>query len=449
MQRMTQLRLPPPRAPQPVSPLVAGLCDQLAAEPLFGGEPVAELLDIADQCREPLRVAVAGDVSTGKSTLVNALLRIRRATMAREETTARVTSYRHPSLPPPRALVSGHEYEPVPFPHCDRLTLIDTPGLNSPSGIEHITREMITGATRAAGATAVLLYLCKNCLFDEGARSHIEDFATLTAGRIGWGLNVVLVGAKADSIQGSRAEIQENLLSDAGIPCASAIAVSQQPAMAARTGMLEESQLDTLRTLAQHDDLALRIQHGWTTLARVWAAAGFDPAALRQLSELTESRGLLHHSVTEIREQRVTSVIDMIRAWEEYSGLAALERLLARFADESDMFTVHSTTGRIRRLALRLGRERGRILRARLAELQRSSAYSALARREAAAVLQSGALSDIPVADRVEAAEMLRAPTGQARPSLARTWQRLAIHGPDSLTKQIAGVVVEASLNPA
>lgn len=70
VRRLTPPRAGPPRIPEPVSPLIADFCERLAEEPLFGGEPTAALLDIADQCREPLRVAVAGDVSTGKSTLV-------------------------------------------------------------------------------------------------------------------------------------------------------------------------------------------------------------------------------------------------------------------------------------------------------------------------------------------------------------------------------------------
>jgi 50S ribosome-binding GTPase len=449
VQRVTAPSLRPPQAPQPVSPLIAGLCEELAADPPFGGEPAAELLDIADQCREPLRVAVAGDVSTGKSTLVNALLCTRRAAVAWAETTARVTSYRHPMLPPPRAAVPGHRYEAVPFPWCDRLILIDTPGLNSPSGKERVTQEMISGATRAAGSTAVLLYLCKDCVVSAGALTHIEAFRTLTTGRTGSGLNVVLVGAKADSIQGSRVDIEKNLKSEGRIPCAGAVAVSQQAAMAARTGLLTESHLNALKTISQDDRLTDLTQNGLEALARGWAGRGFDSSAVDQLKALTESPGVLHDSVLRIRQRQIANLSDLICTWEHFSGLAALEQLLARYASDADMYTVFSATGRIRRLALGLGSHRGGILRDKLAAIEQRPAYAALLRREAAAVLETGALAEVPESDRAEAAAILRDPVSAPRLSVAVKWQRMTLIGRSSLARQIASMVVSASLNPS
>jgi hypothetical protein len=437
-----------PRSPRPLSPLIADACDRLADDPLFGGDHRAELLDIGDQCREPLRVAVAGDVSTGKSTLVNALLASHRAAMAREETTARVTSYRHPALPRPRAPVPGHAYEYVAFPRCDRLILIDTPGLNSPSGKEQVTQEMIAGATRAAGATAVLLYLCKECLYSEGARSHVEAFAALTAGRLCWGLNVVLVGPKADSIDGSRQKIEENLLTEAEMPCASAVAVSQQAGFSARAALLGKVHLCTLRTIADDDDLTARLQYGWQSLERGWATRGLDPAGIGWLKDLTESTAVLGYSVAGIRERTITGIQDLASAWQAFSGLAALDRLLAAYADEADLFTAMSALGRLRRLSLRLGPERGGIVRRHLAGIKESAPYASLLRREAAMLLKVAALPGIPAADRAEAAAMLLAEAASPDPGLARRWEQLALLGGSSLASQTARVVVEASLHP-
>lgn len=439
---------PPAMTPGPVSSPIAAICDELAEDPLFGGDSAAELLDIADQCREPLRVAVAGDVSTGKSTLVNALLAAQRAAVAHRETTSRVTSYRHPGLPPPRSPAPGHEYEPVPFPCCDRLIVIDTPGLNSPSGKEQVTQDMITGATRAAGATSVLLYLCKDCVVSKGALNHIEAFASLTAGRIGWGLNVVLVGAKADSIEASRDALAENLRSEARIPCADSVAVSQLCAMVARTGLLDDSLLELLRIIGLDDGLLARVELGWTSLRRGWVARGYDPVAIDRLSEMAESPGVLQFCLSEFRDGRIRELSDLRRAWERYSGIVTLDRMVRRFTDDADMYTAYSATGRMRRLALRLGPERGKVLRGRLAGIEKSGAYSALVRREAAAIITSPALSYVPEADRIEAAEMLRDPAPRPSPSLARAWQRIALVARSSLARQTADIVIEASLNP-
>jgi hypothetical protein len=440
--------LRPPGSPRPLSPLIAEACDRLADDPIFGGEPGAELMDIADQCREPLRVAVAGDVSTGKSTLVNALLASHRAAMAREETTARVTSYRHPGLPPPHAPVSGHVYEPVSFPRCDRLILIDTPGLNSPTGQEQVTQEMIAGASRAAGATSVLLYLCKDCLVSDGAMRHVEAFAALTAGRLGWGLNVVLVGPKADSIESGRREIEESLVSEAGIPCASAVAVSQQAGFSARAGLLGDAHLDTLRTIAGQDDLTARLQYGWQSLERGWTAGGLDLDDIKRLKELTESTAVLDYSVARIRQRLIADGRDLISAWEAFSGLAALDRLLTAYADEADLFTSMSALGRLRRLSLRLGPERGGMVRRQLAGIEESAPYASLLRHEAAMLLETTALPGIPHADRAEAVAVLRDPAARPNPGLARRWEQLALLASSSLARQTAGVVVEASLHP-
>ncbi|WP_329558652.1 50S ribosome-binding GTPase [Streptomyces uncialis] len=71
-----------------VRAVIARHCRELLADPLLHGDPT--LRDIAAQCHQPLRVLLVGNVSTGKSTLLNALIAGPLAATAFEETTSSV-----------------------------------------------------------------------------------------------------------------------------------------------------------------------------------------------------------------------------------------------------------------------------------------------------------------------------------------------------------------------
>ena len=78
----------------PLATIVAEVCDRFAGDyPGVGGlgERVAQ---VRDALAAPLRVAVAGRVSSGKSTLVNALLGKRVAPTSAGECTKIVTWFR-------------------------------------------------------------------------------------------------------------------------------------------------------------------------------------------------------------------------------------------------------------------------------------------------------------------------------------------------------------------
>src|SRR4051794_37738916 len=72
---------------------VAGICDA-AVERLGPGPLRDEVEAVRTHAGEPVRVAVAGRVSSGKSTLVNALLGQRDAPTAATECTRVVTCFR-------------------------------------------------------------------------------------------------------------------------------------------------------------------------------------------------------------------------------------------------------------------------------------------------------------------------------------------------------------------
>jgi hypothetical protein len=77
----------------PLSATVATLCDQLRGE--VGPDPAQQVGQIRDRLGEPLRVAIAGRLKAGKSTLVNALIGRRVAPTAVGECTRVVTRFRY------------------------------------------------------------------------------------------------------------------------------------------------------------------------------------------------------------------------------------------------------------------------------------------------------------------------------------------------------------------
>src|SRR5829696_3906008 len=77
----------------PLSSQVADLCAQVG--PRLGGATQAQVTDVRRRLGEPLRVAIAGRLKAGKSTLVNALIGRRVAPTEVGECTRIVTQFRY------------------------------------------------------------------------------------------------------------------------------------------------------------------------------------------------------------------------------------------------------------------------------------------------------------------------------------------------------------------
>ena len=77
----------------PLSTRVATLCDEIASR--VGPDVAGQARHIGERLSEPLRVAIAGRLKAGKSTLVNALIGRRVAPTAVGECTRVVTRFRY------------------------------------------------------------------------------------------------------------------------------------------------------------------------------------------------------------------------------------------------------------------------------------------------------------------------------------------------------------------
>ncbi|MFY1631883.1 dynamin family protein [Solwaraspora sp. WMMB335] len=164
----------------PLSSRVASLCDDVG--PRVGAATGAEVYRVRRRLDEPLRVAIAGRLKAGKSTLVNALIGRRVAPTQVGECTRIVTQFRYgtadrvdvvrrdgsrASLPldpagmipqrlgVPRAQIAFVDVT-LTSDHLRQLTVIDTPGLSSASaGVsESAQRFLFAADPGGAGGTA-------------------------------------------------------------------------------------------------------------------------------------------------------------------------------------------------------------------------------------------------------------------------------------------------------
>jgi hypothetical protein len=289
--------------------------------------PAAERA-VAEQARssleEPLRLAVVGRVSTGKSTLVNALVGRRIAPTSAGECTKVVTWYRFGA--PDRAelhltdgtarpvhLVDGGLPEQLDAraEKIDRLvvhlssgrlrqlTLIDTPGLDTLTAQnEAATRSAILGAgdasQRAAGEADALLYL----IGDAARRSDIDflaDFHASSGSLSATALNAVGILAQADRLGSGPFDprdpfdvahgVAASLADTHRAELAAVVPVSGLLAETARTGRISEYLARRLADLAGEETVTLSLRRqdpGLQDLFRVFGpygvSAGREPA---------------------------------------------------------------------------------------------------------------------------------------------------------------------------
>jgi hypothetical protein len=186
-------------------------------------------MEVRRGLEEPLRVAVAGPVNAGKSTLVNALLRQRVAPTDVSECTRLVTWYR--SGVPERVEVVGSDGRRSRLPlseaghlparirkdgdeeierlevylsnaALENLVLIDTPGLASAHAeLSQATRDLLALDTSSRVAVAqadAVIFLLGDAGIDE--TTALETFRALSGGLQTSPLNAVGVLSKADTL---------------------------------------------------------------------------------------------------------------------------------------------------------------------------------------------------------------------------------------------------------
>lgn len=383
------------------SPRVAALCEE-AARRLSAAGPLGEVRDVQSRLDEPLRVAVAGRVKSGKSTLVNALLRHDVAPTAFGECTKAVTWFRF-GYPPQARLMFAHGasrdlplepgqrlpatlgVDPTELDHVEvqlsssaleALTVIDTPGLSS-------SHDEFSAATRRALALGL------------GIRAHEdeddEDLSrrTETAASQADAMVFVLSGAipkqdEVDALEAFRSHLgamrasavntvavlnQADLLDDDddGDPLDRAGAVAR--GYEQRLGALTAAVIPTIGLLAEtveagllteDDAAALRKLASADTAARarlldnvnwfVEAPADVEPSVRRCLLERLGLYGVKR--CIEWIDAGGRSTPELRAALVEISGISGLRSLLTDlFARRADVLKAANALARLERLA--------------------------------------------------------------------------------------------------
>jgi hypothetical protein len=229
--------------PGPLSARVAGLCDEVG--PRLGSATGHQVLGIRRRLDDPLRVAIAGRLKAGKSTLVNALIGRRVAPTEVGECTRIVTQFRYGtadrvdvvrrdgsrvSLPlddagmiPQRLGVAraeiGYVDVTLTSDHLRDLTVLDTPGLASTNtSVSAGARRFLFEAAAApfddnidddsagaiAGAEAIIYVFTQSVRDDDVAA--LEAFRSVSARLASNPINSLGLFNKVDKLVGGAAD---------------------------------------------------------------------------------------------------------------------------------------------------------------------------------------------------------------------------------------------------
>lgn len=357
--------------------LVSAALDLLArAAPDLRGETAPRLSALEASLRRGLRIAVAGRVSAGKSTLVNALLGRRVAPTAAGECTRVVTWYQYGT--PDRATLVLRDGGTRPLPMGEGLpehlgipvdavarievdlqsaplrqyTLIDTPGLGSMDrpGDDAARSAVLGGEADGAAADAVVFLFRDAAMADEVA--FIDDYRRALGDAPAAAVAVIGVLSHAD-VSGNGPWADEDPMEAAGQLArrwardhadrlTDVLPVAGKLAEAARTGRLTE---EDARGLAALRDLPTqRLQFATRRPLQDAAAA----AAVARTMEIAGPYVLCHG-----REVAARAGASGLRDWmDNRSGVDRLEALVAaRFGRRARPLKVVAAVLELDRLA--------------------------------------------------------------------------------------------------
>ncbi len=358
----------------------------MLAQSLTEGTAAAdEVAALTARLDGPLRVALAGRVKAGKSTLLNALVGERLAPTDAGECTRLISWYREGlgyevharlrdgtrrELPFRRdggalaitfdGLTTGEiDHLEVSWPSSSlrEVTLVDTPGLGASSGLGAVTTTYLTPEDGYGQADAVI-YLMRHLHADDAG--FLETFADRTIANAS-PVNAVAVLSRADEIGVGRPDAMDAAARIAARyrrdPRVRALTVTVLPVagLIAETGLtLTHDEFAAIATLARLPDAEL--VDLLLSADRV-VAAEHTPLAPPARQALLDRLGMygLRRAVEEVRSGRVTTSSELARRLVDCSGLAPLQSLIrGHFMTRATALKVRSVLTGLRQVAGRL-----------------------------------------------------------------------------------------------
>jgi len=365
---------------------VLALC--VDAEAACAGGPFAErVAAVRTRLDGPLRVAIAGRVKAGKSTLLNALVGERLAPTDAGECTRIVTWYQQGTGYDVAARLRSGERRPLPFRRLDgaldielgsvaphdveaidvnwptsalaRITLIDTPGLASLNEENSLrTRDFLDHAAGHPSDADAVIYVMKHL-----HRRDVEFLGSFMDRSVTGSspINAVAVLSRADEIGAGRIDaldsadrIAARYRDDASVQalCATVIPLA---GLLAETGLtLREDEYAALRTLAGTDATELdRMLLAADTFCDV-SASSLTVELRRQLLDRFGMFGV-RFATDQIRSGQVSTASGLAQLLVERSGLSDLRRLIDNhFLPRARVLQARSALVALRALAVDL-----------------------------------------------------------------------------------------------
>ena len=358
------------------------------AATVTAGTPLAQEVEAARaRLAEPLRVAIAGRVKAGKSTLLNALVGERLAPTDAGESTKIVTLYQEGLNYVVRALLKDGGSEELGFTRNDgalridlgaraaaeidrlevtwpssalrELTLIDTPGLASINDENSLrTREFLALEEDRSSEADAVIYLMRH--MHRSDHEFLESFLDRSMGNVS-PVNAVAVLSRADEIGACRIDaidsakrIADRYRTDESLRglCATVIPLA---GLVAETGLtLREHEFASLRALASMETDALRML---LLSADRFADPGVEGVTVETRRQLLDRFGLfgLRLSLSAMKEGRVSTAPQLSALLVGASGLPELRRVLREaFQPRAEVLKARSTLVALGAVARRL-----------------------------------------------------------------------------------------------
>ena len=363
-----------------------------AARVVAAGTDHGSVVDaIIRRLDEPLRVAIAGRVKAGKSTLLNALVGERLAATDAGECTRVVTWYRHDRGYRVMADVQStgtveldfrrddgelridlgaHEVESIerievgwPSRRLEEYTLIDTPGLASATegSSARTVAALLERDADAPGEADAVLYLMRH--LHRSDADFLEAFLDRSVSHAS-PINAIVVLSRADEIGAARPDALDSARTVAGRYAANprvrelASGVVPVAGLLAETGAtLRQDQFDWLRAVAGLPDERREVL---LRSVERFRDAEENPLGKEIREELLERLGLfgLRLSVGLLASDEVRTATELSQALLERSGVRELQRALAeRYAARTGALKARSALAALRAVGHELDRD--------------------------------------------------------------------------------------------